>query len=313
MIYTVVGDPHAKPSNVDLIIELMAMVEELGNPVIWLGDMLDTKEVVRSKCFNLWFDYFKDSDLKHIVLVGNHDWHNLECKDHSLRPLQELKNVQVVDEAWEIDGMGFLPFMSDLNKFREELKVLEKTCTAVFIHQGINDFDFGNGFVEENGIDQSDLPGDIPVISGHFHMFQHCKNLTYLGTPFSHSFGETDQLKYIGTYDTDTKKLTTIETPFPRHRTEEVTVREWKRGAVMNSKDHLRVILTGSAEEIATVDKAKHPDIKFIERPDEEELGSAAIKETASNHEKFTTWAKEVKNLDKETLKLGLRIMDDVV
>jgi len=311
MNYTVVGDPHAKPSNIDQIITLMAMVEDLANPVIWLGDMLDTKEVVRSKCFNLWFDYFKDSELEHIVLVGNHDWHNLECNDHALRPLQELKNVQVVDEAWESeDGLGFMPFLSDLKQFREELKILEKTCSAVFIHQGVNDFDFGNGFVEENGIDQSDLPDSIPIISGHFHMFQHYKNLTYLGTPFSHSFGETDQDKYIGTYDTKTQKLTTIPTPFPRHVTVEV---EATKGFAPRSNNHYRVILTGTPEAIASVDKSKFPGVKFIERPDEEEYGSAAISETASNHEKFSTWAKDVKNLDKETLKLGLRIMDDVV
>ena len=118
---TIVGDPHAKPGNEAEMLQLFAMVEELGLPTIWVGDLLDTKEVIRSKCLNLYYRYFKESKLPHTILVGNHDWHNLECKEHSLETLKELPNETIVDTPMWKDGMILIPYIHNPEMVRQVL------------------------------------------------------------------------------------------------------------------------------------------------------------------------------------------------
>ena len=67
MKFTIVGDPHAKPGNLNKINHLFDMVETLGNTVIWLGDFLDTKEIIRGKCLNLIHRRLSESKLTHIT------------------------------------------------------------------------------------------------------------------------------------------------------------------------------------------------------------------------------------------------------
>ena len=57
---------------------------------------------------------------------------------------------------------------------------------------------------------------DKLFIVGHYHKFQKNENILYLGTPYSHSFGEANQKKYILIVDQD---LDFIETSqfLPQH------------------------------------------------------------------------------------------------
>lgn len=310
MRLTVIGDPHAKKDNLDKIVKLTSIVEELGNTSIWLGDMLDTKELVRGSCLNTWFNYFRDSKLQHYILVGNHDWFNLECKEHSLEVLQALDNVHIVSAPVSIaPGIGFLPYIHDLDVFKKEYKKLAKGCKIIFMHQGVTGFDYGNGYIAENEVPLEAL-GSTQVISGHFHKYQESKNLTYLGSPFSHSFGESNQEKYIGVWDSVGPKLELIKTPFPRHETIDFDCD--KQNVIMTTPDmsHTRIILKGKPENIKKFNKEpfKKAGAKIIEQP-EEVLGKTMIAESESNEVKFVKWASEIKKLDKDTIKLGLKIL----
>lgn len=315
--FTVVGDPHIKPSNLETTAQLFDLVEGLSRPVIWLGDMLDTKEVVRSKCLNALYRYFKGSKLRHYVLVGNHDWHNLECEEHSLEILKELSNVHIIDKPTTFVNLPFLfmPYYHDLDKFKKDLAeyrgIGRDKASVLVMHQGINGFDFGNGYIEENGLDFSGFADFHRVISGHFHKFQEKGNLVYVGTPFSHSFGETDQDKFIALYDSASDSIEYVETPFPRHVTLELDA-IWLTPDKIKGNNYYRVILTGPQADIEALDKSKFPGVKFIERPEELELEGQIIEESASNEKKFVTWAKEVRKLDKETVDLGLEIMGEL-
>jgi len=332
MKLTIVGDPHAKPDNLDKIEQLFGIVNELGNETIWMGDMLDTKEVVRSRCLNTWLDQFKGSRLRHTILVGNHDWHNLECKEHSLRPLEELPGVTVVSKPKiiqfeevtlvrkaQVPSMGFMPYYHDFAKFRYDLKVIGDV-KILFIHQGITGFDYGNGYIAHNEIDLPELKSFPMVISGHFHKYQQKDNLTYLGTPFSHSFGESNQEKFIAVLDTETQELELISTPFPKHRTTTVNVSgdgydDMNRLKLVGAspEDYWRVILTGSQEKISLFRKEAFPDVKWIEKPDQSGAQSDLVMtESDSNEVKFKKWAEEVKEFDEDTVNLGIEIIRSI-
>lgn len=316
--YTVVGDPHITHKSLDRGAQLFSLVEEIGLPAIWLGDFLDTKEVIRGKCLNALLDYLRASKLQHIVLIGNHDWFNLECEAHSLEALKLLPNVKIVDAPEVIDNMLFLPYIHDQAKLLEVITRFQGLVSTVFGHLEVSQFDFGNGHICTTGLTLDALKGFKRVISGHFHKYQQTGNLTYLGTPFSHSFGETNQTKLIGMYDAETDELKTAETEFPRHITLEVNCDENDFSGITDGKaqgdpkDFYRIILSGLQANIDLFPRApfEHLNVKWISRPSDDAINNVTIDETVSNESQFSKWATEIRNMDEETLKLGLQILE---
>lgn len=311
MRITIVGDPHCKPDNLDKINKLFDQVEELDNAVLWLGDFLDTKEVIRGKCLNTLYNRLKDSKLHHYILVGNHDWFNLECKEHSLEILKTLGNCDIIDEVFEQANFTAIPYMHDTAELKQILKKLPKD-KPLFGHFEVIGFDFGNGYICERGLSVKDFAGFKQVISGHFHKNDKKDNFLYLGTPFSHSFGESNQTKMIAIYDIPSDEISYIKTNFPKHITLEIKnpkeVSSLKEYA--GSSDYVRVINT--CKDVS-IDKSLHPKIKFIDRFNiKSEKQNFVINDAESNETKFQKWGKSVKKLPKPVLDLGLEILKSV-
>jgi len=319
--YTVVGDPHLTPKTLDKGDQLFKIVEELGNPVIWLGDLQDTKEVVRSKVLNAYFDYFKSSKLQHIILVGNHDWHNLECLDHSLKTLGALPNVIIVDKPIMFDSFMAIPYYKDTDKLKQILKEVGGVRT-LFCHVDISGFDYGNGCLCEDGLSLEDFKTFGLVISGHFHKHQVQNNLVYLGTPFSHSFGETDQHKFLGIYNETSNTLKFLPSKFPRHVTLKLRISppagsvsyfEDLHKFIEANKDNLmRIQLYGNPADVASFDRVPYNklNIKFEDKSEGDDIIGADIDETLDNKTQFNIWAKDVRQLDPETINIGLSILE---
>lgn len=283
-ICTIIGDPHLKNSNIEIMEELTKQVELLGNPTIWLGDLLDTKEIIRGKCLNFWHNYFAQSPLRHIILVGNHDWFNLECKDHSLKTLDGLENVMIVDSLEEIGPNTYgIPYIHDEDELKKVLKKIPKEA-ILFGHLEVCDFDFGNGRICDKGLSTKSFKKFKKVVSGHFHKFQDKGNLMYLGTPFSHSFGESNQDKFIATIDMETAEINLIPTKLPKHIDIDINLDEFVQGSVIKDyrnkglevQNHYRFILHGTSEQINNVNKNQFYDseynIKFIDKPTDGDL-----------------------------------------
>lgn len=322
MQLTVVGDPHLKHKFLDIAKCLFSLVEEIGKPCVWMGDLFDTKEVIRGKCLNTAIEYFKTSKLPHYILVGNHDWFNLECEAHSLEALKLLPNVKIIDEPFAMQTLDIvmIPYIHDKVKLKEILTRYQNRHTTLFAHLELSDFDFGNGHICTTGLALEDLAGFKRVISGHFHKYQTKGNLTYIGTPFSQSFGETDQVKYLGLYDVVKDELLLADTPFPKHVTIEFdcdglneNLEHWiidtdKPGWQNN---YYRVILTGTQANIDRFPRHMYGlMIKWISRPSDHAENNAVIDETVSNEAQFTKWASDIRKMDEETVKLGLEIME---
>ena len=310
---TVVGDPHAKPNNLDQIRELFALIEELGNTTVILGDLLDTKEVIRGKCLNTYIELFNKSSLDFIVLVGNHDWFNLDCKEHALEAFKTLPNVKVIEELTELHGCYFAPYMTTIpGGGVGNLKGI-----PFFGHLDIPGFDYGHGHISDHGICKSQFKKFPITISGHYHKYQEFKkdengHIVYLGTPFSHSFGESNQKKYLGVFDLKTHELELVETHFPKHVTLELGANEdWEERLKEydTSKDHLRIVLDGSKEALLTVDTTPYPEVKFILKP-EKQVASTKTLVTQNPTDQFRSWAKTRGNLSKEVIDIGIEVLN---
>lgn len=318
-MYTVVGDPHVTNKSLDRFKSLTEFVESQGFPVIWMGDLLDNKEVIRGKCLNAWFEYLRSSKLNHIIIVGNHDWFNLECQDHSLKSLSALSNVTIVDRPMELNGIWFLPYEHKLDKLRSQISHLPEG-SVLFSHMDVKSFDYGNGYLAESGLDLEDLKKFKLVVSGHYHAYQQRDNLVYIGTPFSHSFGETDQVKYIGFFDESKSTLSIVPTTMPRHLTLEIDLDEPPEMGELHEyfdkhyDDYVRVLLYGTQGQIAGFNKSTglvdSSRIRWIPKPTETSTDGISLDEGIDNKTQFTKWAQDIRKLDNETTKLGLEILE---
>lgn len=321
MKVTIVGDPHVTQKSIPLMEKVFDQIENLGHPVIFLGDQLDTKSIISGKCLNFWLDYFKRSKLKHVLLTGNHDYFSaLECKDHALRSFSDLFNVVVIDRTQQIvEGMPFygMPYMTEKD-FKSELKKVP-TNAVLFCHADISGFDYGTGLIHKGDITLKNFRRFKRVISGHYHKYQIKGNLTYLGTPYSKNFGETDQTKYIAIYDSEKDDFELIETDLPQHCTIEIDCDLGKqsfKALELNKRDIYRFILRGTQSNITNfpVDEIQdnHPsNIIFIKRPDDQDESEFSITELDSPEKQFEKWG-VLKKMPSDTLKLGLTILETV-
>jgi hypothetical protein len=322
MKFTVIGDIHATLKDRDKVNHLFDIIEEMGNPTILLGDLLDNKAIIRAECLNLYYKRFKESKLDFIVLVGNHDLISLDSTEHSLETLKELKNVTVVDSPVVLEGMYFVPYIHDLKRCKEVIyrpNGVRFGLGTLFIHQGIVGYDYGNGYLAEDGMTKHDIMNYSRIIAGHFHKFQQENNLehalkqkgslTFLGTPYSNSYGESDQIKYIATYDSEIDELKLIETDFPKHKTIEVNFKDTTNLLNLNNKDIYRLILTGTQAEIDSFPKEMYSGMKIVEKPIDDFETNVAIDETSDNTQQFEKWARDIKQLDEETINIGLEIV----
>lgn len=316
---TLCGDEHNKNEHAQRTTELYGILEDLGKPVIHLGDLFHTKEKVSSKIFNHVYSLLKNSKLDHIILVGNHDWHSLECEGHSLEVLKDLPNVMVVDKPTRIrledpnleqsTSALFVPYIHDLNKFKA---ALSGGADVLFMHQGVTGFDYGNGYIAKDELDQKSLARFKQVYSGHFHKYQRKGNLTFLGTPYSNDFGESNQEKYLGTLLSNLElELTLMD--FPSHMTTTVDCSGHPLEAQLSKEEtrpgYSRIILTGKKEDIELFPKENYPGVKFIERP-VQTIQALELTGALSNEAKFQLWSKN--RLESDTEKLGLEILQSV-
>jgi hypothetical protein len=309
--FTILGDPHAKPDNLEKINQLIDIAEFKGNPTIILGDLLDTKEIVRGSCLNTYYRRFKASKLRYYILVGNHDMFHEGAKEHSLEPLKGLPNVTIIDAPYKMGNMLLLPYYANHEEFK---KVVRNTldCSVLIMHQGINGSDYGNGYIAENEIDFEELAHFKRVIGGHFHRYQERGNLLYLGTPFSHSFGESNQTKYIAEYKPIEDEITIIPTSFPQHMTYTVDCTTTSLLPFqVNEKNYNRVILEGDAVSIEKFEIDHYPGVRFLKKP-KMEVVEHTLEESEAPETIFTKWARDIKKLDQQTINIGLQILKDI-
>lgn len=320
MKFTLIGDIHCRLDNLSKVNTLFDIIEELDNPTILLGDQLDSKAIVRAECINLLYSRLNSSKLHFTVLIGNHELITPNASAHSLETLKSISNVTIIDypqgRTFGNKRIQFFPYMKDLYAIRKELDHARNSNVDYVIgHFDTLGEDYGNGFLAEHGLNMQDYRDFKRVISGHFHKYAQNQNLLYLGTPFSHSFGETDQTKYIGIWDTETDNLELIQTPFPQHKTytvdcdSEVNIQESWLIFELDMNNYNRIILTGKSENIAKYPRTQ--GIKYIEKPMQSDK-LETLTETMTHEQQFVKWASEIKGYDNELINLGMDILRDV-
>jgi len=229
-----VTDIHMQNSNLDRCRKLFSFIAETVHEkqiktIICGGDIYDGKDIIRSKCQNLLFSFLSDMkkrDVDFIALVGNHDYEETvnashhesgEYPDHSLKPLENLSNVTIVDFPTVIGDIGFIPYRGSNTHMLLSLNCV-KDAKYLFTHEGVSGYDFGTGRMDDFSLTPDKYSGFKKVYAGHYHACKVMDNIIFLGSPLTHSFGEANQVKNVGIINFNKKGfLDLLPVKLPQH------------------------------------------------------------------------------------------------
>jgi DNA repair exonuclease SbcCD nuclease subunit len=216
-----IGDPHLKINRFDLATSFLNWLNKLieeqkPDLVVNLGDTFDTHAVIRSEVLNEFMKHVYgvlSMGIPYVYLVGNHDMYKPhDPKYHVMLPFKnKIKDFHVVDEIQNLFDMTFVPYQYDGSKFPK------KTLQVVVAHQTFIGADYGPIRATE-GVDATSIEGCEVIISGHIHTRSILGPVVYVGSPFSQSASDIDQVKGITVFDSSTFAQTFIETPLPSWR-----------------------------------------------------------------------------------------------
>lgn len=173
---------------------------ELGVPLIDCGDLTNDKAIIRAEVANRLLktmDYAFNKQVFVYLLVGNHSLVNEKGKEHALNFL-ECFNVNIIDSptsrAVDVGGIyrdfHFIPYQSSNEEFVKTLKTMHPG-DLVIAHQGFKGAHMGDYIQDNSSVDPKDCEG-YRIFSGHYHKHQTLGNITYVGNPYTLSFGEAN-------------------------------------------------------------------------------------------------------------------------
>jgi len=160
--------------------------KELNVPLINAGDTLDSKSIIRAECANRLISTLKSTKVKTFTLVGNHDRLNEKSSEHSLNFLNEL--TEIVEDVSCTDKVWMVAYQSDTKRLQEILDMIPEG-RIVIMHQGVQ-----SAYMGHYAQDKTSLPLETfkrhRIISGHYHRAQDLGTVSYIGNPYTLSFGE---------------------------------------------------------------------------------------------------------------------------
>ena len=203
MSILIVGDPHFR---ISAIYECKVMASKIveyatdikPSMIVVLGDILDRHETIHVEPLTHACKFLEDLSKisSTYVLIGNHDRPNNSdfLSDRHPFPLAESDSLHIVYTTLKVRENGniytFVPYVPP-GRFMEALSKVSgwEKSRYIFAHQEFKGAKMG-AIVSEIGDEwNSSYPH---IYSGHIHDYQELENITYVGTPMAHAFGDRD-------------------------------------------------------------------------------------------------------------------------
>lgn len=269
------GDVHFTPNTLDLassvLSQMILVAKERKIPLVLNGDTLDTKAIIRAECANRIISLLEDSGVLTIINTGNHDLIHQKAKASALNFLRPYATIVSHPVFISKIGSYVIPYQDSLDTFQAMLKNIPYG-SRVFIHQGIVGADLGH-YVQDPSAIPKDTLADYRVIASHYHKAQDIKCgrprkgavglASYLGSPYTQSFGEANDPPKGFAVLHDDGTLERIPTNLRRHRIIETTALGWawldsdRSPYAPSLPNNLHWIkITGTRSELTRVSKA---------------------------------------------------------
>ena len=153
-----------------------------------LGDLLDEKSIVRGEVIARIINILGDFDVRPFILRGNHDQLHEKSEAHSLEFLRPYATI--IDEPTLVGRFFFIPYMHNPSTTVVKDLSIPKGATLM-MHQGFKGASMGDYVVDKSSLDPV-LFKDFKVFSGHYHNHQTVGTITYVGSPYTITFGEAN-------------------------------------------------------------------------------------------------------------------------
>jgi len=287
MNFLLIGDPHFKNDNAyesnQLIEEIYKLLKKNNyDKIIILGDILDTHEKINLQPFLKATEFIINLSkiIKTYVLIGNHDRRNNNIfltEEHPFLALKNKENIVIVDKVFKENNYLFVPYVPT-GRFQEALKTIEyqkSDIDIIFAHQ-----EFENSIFSNQG---DPIPEDVKIYSGHIHNYIKIKNLTYVGTPFQHSFYDNPD-KFVLELNIENNNINErkIYLDIIKKRIQEITISELMDYKI--DENYITKLLIKGSQKNLNNNKIqeilKHSNIKYKLILDKKNNFTKEIKET---------------------------------
>lgn len=170
------------------------------------GDWNHVREYTNNRVSNLQLEIFdlltKEFKRGIHIILGNHDVYYKDRNDiHSLKQIDLLyKEVKIYEkpQILEINGKHrflMLPWEHDDETITNVVKNYENKVDYILAHADIKNFKLNKFQKIEHGLNPLNLKSFKKIYSGHIHIRQSDKNMTYIGTPYHLDRGDCGNTK----------------------------------------------------------------------------------------------------------------------
>lgn len=269
-----ISDIHMNLANFEcassVLKQALNAAEKQKIPLVIAGDLHDTKAQMRGECVNALIRIFEAPQVPVYCIPGNHDRINEKSDAHSLNFLKPFITLQDAPGYVEALDMYLIPYQHDGEALKAILGGIP-TGSTVICHQGVLGADMGH-YIQ----DKTSLPPEafsrFRTISGHYHQRQNIECapwvdrylddqkrvgiFSYLGSPYSQSFGEANHGAKGFSVLHDNGHLSLIETNLRKHIILELHVDD-PITPLVSLDALLWVKMTGPRTKLAKVNKAE--------------------------------------------------------
>ncbi len=191
-----ISDIHFKVDTLEVASAALKAAIDKANklrvPLVIAGDLNDTKAIIRAEVANRIIRLLEDALTPVYILEGNHDKVNEKGDEHGLNYLRPYATI--VDTATTVElsatlSATLIPYQNSVEKMRAAIKGARNK--VLIVHQGVLGAQMGDYVVDTTSIDPKEFAG-YTVYSGHYHRHQTVGPVTYLGSPYTITFGEAN-------------------------------------------------------------------------------------------------------------------------
>lgn len=181
-----------------------------------LGDLFDCRNNVNIRTLNVAIDVFRwykanKPKIKFKILLGNHDiYYKNRIDVNSIECLRQIGNIEIIDKVTieNINGKSIISYpwlITGSNEHSHFLSIANGNISYdyCFGHFEVRGFEISKGVYDTENLEISLFRNFNKVFTGHYHLRNTIKNVTYLGCPFQQTWGDYGDDKGINIIDID--------------------------------------------------------------------------------------------------------------
>lgn len=196
-LFVAISDIHFNINTLELASKSLraarTKAEELNIPLVIAGDLNDTKAIIRAEVANEIIRILKPAKIKVYILEGNHDKVNEKGREHGLNYLAPYAYILDMPHILSLNGhpIFVIPYQSDVESIPGTLNAHQLVPKIIVMHQGFKDAFMGD-YIQDKSSISADVFKKHIVISGHYHRHQTLGTVSYIGSPYTITFGEAN-------------------------------------------------------------------------------------------------------------------------